>query len=219
MALCKVGRWRKKKTSATIFWLLPALHFAQNAHLVSAMAIYDAMNSSQTYYSTILGLFSSISGSLTFSGWETLMLSQYKAKQVTIANSCVLTYSRIILLITEPQPFSNELLYVHVISDFLALMLSNFSPWGLAASYSHRAYGAVFFHDVAVRIWNTVTPLVITEADAASGSHPLKNITFPPSCNGRMSWNSIFTHSFVFFSGPRFGGGGCILGDLIPHGT
>ena len=121
MALWKVGRWQKKKTSATIFWLLPALHFAQNAHLVSAMAIYDAMNSSQTYYSTILGRFSSISGSLTFSGWGTLMLSQYKAKQVTIANSCVLTYSRIILLITEPQPFSNELLYVHVICDFFWL--------------------------------------------------------------------------------------------------
>ena len=98
---------------------------------------------------------------------------------------------------------------------FLALMLSDFSPWGLAASYSHRAYGAVPFHDVAVRIWNTVTPLVITEADAASGSHPLKNITFPPSCNGRRSWTLIFTHSFmsfVIFYGSRFSRWGCIWG-------
>ena len=97
----------------------------------------------------------------------------------------------------------------------LTLILPDCSPWGLAASYSYRAYSDVFFLDTAIGIWNTVTPLLITKADAASGFHSLKNTTFSPSCNGRRSWTLIFTHSFmsfVIFYGSRFSRWGCIRG-------
>ncbi|KAK7688611.1 hypothetical protein QCA50_008149 [Cerrena zonata] len=64
--------------------------------------------------------------------------------------------------------------------------------WGLAEIYSFRAYGDRLFFLDAVSIWEQYTPWMITTQDAASGSHPLRNVTFPSQCNGSSVAGGVF---------------------------
>ncbi|KAK7688648.1 hypothetical protein QCA50_008186 [Cerrena zonata] len=64
--------------------------------------------------------------------------------------------------------------------------------WGLTAVYAYRAYQQRPFLAYAIQIWETYTPWVISEADAAKGSHPLKNFTFPSECNGSSISGGVF---------------------------
>lgn len=75
----------------------------------------------------------------------------------------------------------------HSHSETSSCGISNQTPirmWGLTAIYAYRAYQQRPFLALATQIWEAYTPWVINEADAANGSHPLKNVTFQSECNG-----------------------------------
>lgn len=85
---------------------------------------------------------------------------------------------------------------------FISLVFIYSREWGLAALYCYRAYRERPFLDDAVSIWNGATVWMITDANAASGSHPLKSGTFSSSCNGSKLHSTSFkvanyTHSYV----------------------
>ncbi|KAK7688562.1 hypothetical protein QCA50_008100 [Cerrena zonata] len=71
-------------------------------------------------------------------------------------------------------------------------LTSFYRMWGLTAIYAYRAYKERSFLDDAVEIWQAYTPWVISPADAASGSHPLKTTQFSSECNGSTVAGGVF---------------------------
>ncbi|CAL1698180.1 unnamed protein product [Somion occarium] len=67
--------------------------------------------------------------------------------------------------------------------------------WGLTGIYAYRAYNERPFLDNAISIWEQISVYMITRQDAASNSHPLKNITFPLECNGISLAGGVFWNS------------------------
>ncbi|KAK7688115.1 hypothetical protein QCA50_008485 [Cerrena zonata] len=67
--------------------------------------------------------------------------------------------------------------------------------WGIAGANAHRAYGGSQWLDFAATIWNQINNgCVITAADAASGTHPTKNVTFPSQCNSTSVVGGVFLY-------------------------
>lgn len=65
------------------------------------------------------------------------------------------------------------------------------SAWGIAGANTYRVYGFFQGRDLAVRVWNQINDkCVITAANAASGTHPTKNVTFSSQCNGSGLFNA-----------------------------
>ncbi|KAJ3481300.1 hypothetical protein NLI96_g7761 [Meripilus lineatus] len=56
--------------------------------------------------------------------------------------------------------------------------------WGLAAAYAYRAYRDDYLLATAVTVWNNMYRYFVTKEQAASGTHPLKNVTFNSACKG-----------------------------------
>ena len=64
------------------------------------------------------------------------------------------------------------------------------SYWGLAAYYTYRAYKEDFLLSIATSQWDLVSTYFVTEAQAANGSHPTRNVTIASQCNGCKSMPS-----------------------------
>ncbi|KAL4246403.1 hypothetical protein ABKN59_009154 [Abortiporus biennis] len=64
--------------------------------------------------------------------------------------------------------------------------------WALAAIYAYRAYNQQYLLDIATSIWNETVPYMITEQNAASGSHPLKAFPIQSTCNGASTAGGVF---------------------------
>ncbi|KAI0341353.1 hypothetical protein BDW22DRAFT_1444251 [Trametopsis cervina] len=64
--------------------------------------------------------------------------------------------------------------------------------WGLAAIDSYRAYKDKNSLDFAAAMWEQLTKYMITPANAAAGSHPLKSVSIPSTCNGATTAGGVF---------------------------
>ncbi|CAL1708144.1 unnamed protein product [Somion occarium] len=69
------------------------------------------------------------------------------------------------------------------------------ATWGVAAFHAYRAYGNNNFLDAATSVWNEVNAFVVSRDNAASGSHPMKNVTFKPFCNSHSVAGGVFDSS------------------------
>ena len=67
------------------------------------------------------------------------------------------------------------------------------SLWGIGAIYAYSTYQAQDFLDDAIAIWQKYNDWVVSPSDAVNERHSLKNGTFPPSCNGGMSFEIFFS--------------------------
>ncbi|KAI0314968.1 hypothetical protein OF83DRAFT_1174280 [Amylostereum chailletii] len=68
--------------------------------------------------------------------------------------------------------------------------------WGLTAYYAYRAYGSKSFLDIASDAWAQADKYFITEAQAASGSHPARpNVTLQSTCDESTTAGGLFFHS------------------------
>ncbi|KAJ3480126.1 hypothetical protein NLI96_g8573 [Meripilus lineatus] len=68
------------------------------------------------------------------------------------------------------------------------------SNWGLAAMYGYHAYQDQQLLQVAISNWNNTYQYFITPQDAASGTHPERNVSFPSQCNGGTTAGGVFWH-------------------------
>lgn len=58
------------------------------------------------------------------------------------------------------------------------------SLWSITIHAAYRAYNVSSLLDVAIRVWDAISLYQITPENAASGTHPLKNSSFSPTCGG-----------------------------------
>ena len=63
------------------------------------------------------------------------------------------------------------------------ILTAAFRYWGLVAYYSFRAYGDPSFLEIAIKQWEVVSSFMVTEEQAAAGTHPLRNITIMSQCS------------------------------------
>ncbi|KAI0074082.1 hypothetical protein K474DRAFT_1710160 [Panus rudis PR-1116 ss-1] len=73
--------------------------------------------------------------------------------------------------------------------------------WGLAAYHAYRAYNDKSFLEIAQSFWNQATPYFITPENAASGTHPMRNISIQSQCNGSTTAGGVFWQGNVANSG------------------
>jgi hypothetical protein len=102
-----------------------------------------------------------------------------------------------ILLRDEPQhsDSQNPVTYVlHVVSIDIsrpALMyphLLPYSDWAIGAAWAYKAYKDPKLLAVAEQLWNKVIPYMVTEAQAQTGQHPVRNVPLQKTCRGRESF-------------------------------
>lgn len=77
-------------------------------------------------------------------------------------------------------------MYVFDMPDVRLSLMMIRSLWYLATMKAHQAYEDSSMLDFAIAGWNTTTKSLITPENAASGTHPLKNVTFNSTCHGGM---------------------------------
>ena len=58
------------------------------------------------------------------------------------------------------------------------------SNWALAEIYAYRTYQNHTRLETANTIWNKMAQYFVTPENAASGTHPTRNVSFSPSCGG-----------------------------------
>lgn len=90
------------------------------------------------------------------------------------------------------------------------------SMWGLAALNSYMAYNDSKSLDLAKAMWDYTYPYFITPENAASGSHPKRNVTINKVCNGGQSLlhrplSHIQINDIALFHSDRCGR--CVGGD------
>ena len=80
-------------------------------------------------------------------------------------------------------------MYVRIEHSFHVIIHeeSIYRNWGLAAAYAYRAYRDDNLLATAVSVWNSMYRYFVTTEQAASGTHPLKNVTFNSACKGGKS--------------------------------
>ncbi|KAJ3481420.1 hypothetical protein NLI96_g7677 [Meripilus lineatus] len=66
------------------------------------------------------------------------------------------------------------------------------SEWALTAVYAFRAYSDSSFLDIAATLWDEVSSFLISEQDAATGTHPRMNVTFAKTCQGASTAGGVF---------------------------
>ncbi|KZV69471.1 hypothetical protein PENSPDRAFT_753334 [Peniophora sp. CONT] len=70
--------------------------------------------------------------------------------------------------------------------------------WGLAAFYGFRAYNASDLLEIAEGVWNTAQTFFVTADEAAKGTHPTKNGSFPANCiqnSNTIATGAVFARS------------------------
>jgi hypothetical protein len=63
----------------------------------------------------------------------------------------------------------------------------------MASIYAYRAYNDSSMLDIAEGVWESLSQYVISESDAAQGSHPSKNSSFSGTCNNSESNSMILS--------------------------
>ncbi|KAF8160009.1 endo-1,6-alpha-mannosidase [Crassisporium funariophilum] len=64
--------------------------------------------------------------------------------------------------------------------------------WAQAAMYAHKAYNDAELLNNAIATWNSVTRFAMTESQALTARHPLKNFALAGSCNGATMAGGVF---------------------------
>jgi hypothetical protein len=55
--------------------------------------------------------------------------------------------------------------------------------YGIAATQAYRTYNNATLLNLAEKLWTKVSAYQISQAQAASGTHPTRNISFQATCN------------------------------------
>ncbi|KAI0314524.1 hypothetical protein OF83DRAFT_441360 [Amylostereum chailletii] len=69
--------------------------------------------------------------------------------------------------------------------------------FGLVAFYCYRAYGDQYFLNIATSVWEQTTKYAVTEANAASRTHPLRNVTLKSECRNATTAGAVFYMSLT----------------------
>ena len=88
-----------------------------------------------------------------------------------------------------------------VTTQLIESFLTISRQWGLATYYAYQAYGRQgYLLDITTDVWNdTYTLAMITEADAANGTHHGRNITFNGICDGTTTAGGVFFVSAGYY--------------------
>ncbi|KAI0770847.1 hypothetical protein BC629DRAFT_779596 [Irpex lacteus] len=129
-----------------------------------------------------------------FNGLDTFQISESASMLSALSTSDFIngsTTNRDVVLKSLNTMFTN------VPNITSSLIRENRDPatWGLAAITAHRAYKDPSSLQYAQSMWTQLTAFLITPENAAAGTHPMRNVSIPSTCNFATTAGALFSDS------------------------